>query len=213
MFGKFLPRSAPYFEYFNQQCAILEEMTALLKGIARGEKNAEESFKRITDLEIGADNIQHTVIEELSHTFITPIDREDIYAVSMTQERIIDSLKLLGARFLLFSFLHVRFPAIKMIDNMYMMARQVNHLISGLKDKREPVEAIAALHTLKEDCQMLLGVGLSELMDVQAPSAEAGFEMAKQLMIWVHLYDRIEVSVDLFGELTDTLEQVVLKYA
>ena len=32
-------------------------------------------------------------------------------------------------------------------------------------------------------------------------------------MVFAQLYRRIETTVDLFSDLTDTLEQVVLKYA
>ena len=56
---------------------------------------------------------------------------------------------------------------------------------------------------------MLLGVGLGELQDTEVTS----FEQGKQLMVWTQLYERIEQTLLLFSELTDTLEQAVLKYA
>lgn len=62
---------------------------------------------------------------------------------------------------------------------------------------------------LKENCEMLLGVGLGELQDTEVTS----FEQVKQLMVWTQLYERIEQTLLLFSELTDTLEQAVLKYA
>ena len=68
---------------------------------------------------------------------------------------------------------------------------------------------MAAVHGLKENCEMLVGVGLGELQDSEVVS----FDQVKQLMVWEQLYDRIEQTVLLFSELTDTLEQAVLKYA
>lgn len=209
MFAKLLPRSAPYFKYFEQQNSIMQEMAKLLIAIVDAEQNAEGYLKRMEELEAEADELQHTIIHELSQTFITPIDREDIYAVSTAQERAIDGLNGLGARFFLFSFVHMRFPAQKMIANIHEMTHAIGDLLQCLRDKREPSGPVAAMHGLKENCEMLVGVGLGELQDSETSS----FDQVKQLMVWDQLYDRIEQTVLLFAELTDTLEQAVLKYA
>ena len=193
MFARLLPRSAPYFEYFARQNSILQKMTLLLSGELAPGKQMESNVRELTRLEAEADDLQHTIIHELSQTFITPIDREDIYAISTAQERTIDSLNSLGTRFYLFSFVYVRFPAKKCVDDMYQMALAIGEM----------------LDCLKENCEMLLGVGLGELQDSEVTS----FEQVKQLMVWTQLYDRIEQTLLLFSELTDTLEQAVLKYA
>lgn len=187
----------------------MQEMAKLLVAIVDAEQDAEACLKRMARLESEADELQHTIIHELSQTFITPIDREDIYAISTAQERTIDSLNGLGTRFFLFSFVHVRFPAKKMILNIREMTRAIGDLLQCLRDKRPPSDPVAAVHGLKENCEMLVGVGLGELQDSEVVS----FDQVKQLMVWEQLYDRIEQTVLLFSELTDTLEQVVLKYA
>lgn len=187
----------------------MQEMAKLLVAIVDAEQDAEACLKRMARLESEADELQHTIIHELSQTFITPIDREDIYAISTAQERTIDSLNGLGTRFFLFSFVHVRFPAKKMILNIREMTRAIGDLLQCLRDKRPPSYPVAAVHGLKENCEMLVGVGLGELQDSEVVS----FDQVKQLMVWEQLYDRIEQTVLLFSELTDTLEQAVLKYA
>ena len=187
----------------------MQEMAKLLVAIVDAEQDAEACLKRMARLESEADELQHTIIHELSQTFITPIDREDIYAISTAQERTIDSLNSLGTRFYLFSFVHVRFPAKKCVDDMHQMALAVGEMLDCLKEKRPPAEPVARIHGLKENCEMLLGVGLGELQDTEVTS----FEQVKQLMVWTQLYERIEQTLLLFSELTDTLEQAVLKYA
>ena len=109
----------------------------------------------------------------------------------------------------LFSFVHTRFPAIKMLENMAEMARLEGELIRGLSRKEVPEAAIKDIHNLMENCGMLLGVGLSELQDEEAVS----FAMVKQIIVWSQTFDKIEASVALFAGLTDTLEQAILKYA
>lgn len=209
MFLKLLPRSAPYFEYFQQQNTMMQAMAQFLTVVASEEQNAEENLKRMYSKEDEADVLYRTIIRDLSQTFITPIDREDIYAISTSQERIIDSLLHLGTRFYLISLAHVRFPAQKMITNMAEMSCSVGDLLSNLKNPPKAKEAVHTLHDYKENCDMLLGVGLGELMDMEVTS----FEQIKQLMIWAQLYDRIEQTVKLYSNLRETLQQAVLKYA
>ncbi len=184
-------------------------MSHLLCCIATPEFDSEEHIKEMTTLELEGDKVLTTIIHELSRTFITPIDREDIYAISNSQETVIDSLSLLARRVYLFSFVHTRFPAKKMLENMAEMARLEGELLRALSKKEVPESAIRNIHSMRENCNMLLGVGLSELHDTDVVS----FDMIKQLIVWSQLYDQIEASVNLFAGLTDTLEQAILKYA
>lgn len=170
--------------------------------------STEHILIRMTQIEEEADRIQHTIVHELAQTFITPIDREDIYAVCMAQEKAIDSMKNLGLRFFFFSFVHLRFPARKMLETLPVMTLQIAGMLECLQKTADPSEYTKVIHSEKESCEMLLGIGLSELHDDTLLS----LDNVKRLIAWMQLYERIEQTVELFGDLTDTLEQVVLKY-
>jgi uncharacterized protein len=45
---------------------------------------------RVTQLEAEADEVRRILIDELNHTFVTPFDREDIFALSLTIDDILD---------------------------------------------------------------------------------------------------------------------------
>jgi hypothetical protein len=54
-------------------------------------KNPDESLaRRLTEVEKEADEVRRILIDELNQTFITPIDREDIFALSLTIDDILD---------------------------------------------------------------------------------------------------------------------------
>lgn len=54
-------------------------------------KNPDESLaRRLTEIEKEADEVRRILIDELNQTFITPIDREDIFALSLTIDDILD---------------------------------------------------------------------------------------------------------------------------
>jgi uncharacterized protein Yka (UPF0111/DUF47 family) len=52
--------------------------------------NGEGSREAVFRLEQEADDIRRVLIDELNHTFITPIDREDIFALSRAIDDVID---------------------------------------------------------------------------------------------------------------------------
>jgi predicted phosphate transport protein (TIGR00153 family) len=84
----FKPRQDKFLRLLTEQAAkTLEGMEALEDYM----KDAnEETAKRVTKAEKEADEVRRILIDELLHTFITPFDREDIFALSRAIDDIID---------------------------------------------------------------------------------------------------------------------------
>ena len=61
---------------------------------------SEGHLKQINILEEEADKLNRKITWHLSQTFITPIDREDIHAINLAQERVADGIQNLASRFL-----------------------------------------------------------------------------------------------------------------
>lgn len=54
-------------------------------------KVPEEALaQRVTEIEKEADEVRRILIDELNRTFVTPIDREDIFALSLTIDDVLD---------------------------------------------------------------------------------------------------------------------------
>jgi uncharacterized protein len=73
---------------------LMDHAGLMLKGIeGLGEyvKSQDESCARqVADLEREADESRRVLIDELNRTFVTPFDREDIFALSLTIDDILD---------------------------------------------------------------------------------------------------------------------------
>ena len=50
----------------------------------------EDLAQRVTEIEKEADEVRRILIDELNRTFVTPIDREDIFALSLTVDDVLD---------------------------------------------------------------------------------------------------------------------------
>ena len=62
-------------------------MQALQDYVKAGDENLAKS---VSDVEKEADEVRRILIDELNRTFVTPIDREDIFALSLSIDDILD---------------------------------------------------------------------------------------------------------------------------
>jgi len=87
----FRKRKANFYDLLLQQAKKAEEgMKALVIYMQDPHPLHGETVLR---LEEEADDIRKKVVDELNQSFVTPIDREDIYALSRTVDDIIDYAK------------------------------------------------------------------------------------------------------------------------
>lgn len=84
----FKPRKDKFISLIQEQAALtLSGLDALKEYM---DKRSSEAAQRITDLEKEADEVRRILIDELNRTFITPIDREDIFALSRAIDDMVD---------------------------------------------------------------------------------------------------------------------------
>lgn len=79
----------------NNFIALLEQQAALtVEGMeqlmAYMQKPSNKNARRMRQYEKDADEVRRILIDELNHTFVTPIDREDIFALSRAIDDVID---------------------------------------------------------------------------------------------------------------------------
>lgn len=85
MFGRKQDR---FYKLLTEQAAkTLQGMEALLEYVTAP---TEERAKAVKALESEADEVRRILIDELNRTFITPFDREDIFALSRTIDDVLD---------------------------------------------------------------------------------------------------------------------------
>ncbi len=82
------PRPNRFIQLLIQQADYtVQGVEALLQYL---EKPSKERAQEVTRLEKEADEIRRILIDELNRTFITPIDREDIHALSRAIDDVLD---------------------------------------------------------------------------------------------------------------------------
>lgn len=205
MFPSLLPKSAPFFELLlmqNKQLATAgRHLVSLLE-----HSDGDTIRKKVVFLEEEADRTYSRITRELSQTFITPIDREDILRISQCQEESIDFIHSLATRLHIYEFHRVRFPALQMARTLHGMIGLTQLMLEGLSRKRD-CHKTRAFRSMRGECEMLLSAGIAELYDMTEATPGAIVELVK----WGQAYDRIEMTVSKVVQLAETIEEAVLK--
>ena len=80
-----------FFELLNSQCEL---MVKAMDVLAHYDEDVDlKQSEKITAIEHQADDVRKTLIESLNQSYITPIDREDLFHLSGQLDEIIDYAK------------------------------------------------------------------------------------------------------------------------
>src|SRR3954466_10877743 len=89
-----LPREEHFFDLLERGAACARESGSLLAGccVPQTREEREAIIAELRDVEHKADRVIAEVYEALNRTFVTPIDRSDIYTLATALEGIVDDI-------------------------------------------------------------------------------------------------------------------------
>ena len=85
-----LPRDESFFDLFIEAGENTVQASRLLDQMMATWPDSGDLPKQVIDAEHEGDRITHDIIQRLNSTFVTPIDREDIYALATQVDDIVD---------------------------------------------------------------------------------------------------------------------------
>lgn len=203
------PNTPKFFELFREQNRVIVNAATVLNKIAEEFTDLEEQCQVINRLEAEGDVLNRTILRELSTTFITPIDREDIHEINSSQEAILNHIQSVSNRLGVYELSCMRFPAKRMISDIKDMVTGIGAILGALGKGKEVSETVAKVKQSKKECEMLLLTGLGELYDNFSPGSPEVVDIIK----WTHVYDRIDKAFNKAWQLTKSIEGIVLKNA
>ena len=89
----FAPKEREFFDLFEEAGANIVAAAALLERMLDEWPDHGTLAREIVVCEQEGDRITHDIIQRLNQTFVTPIDREDIYALASGLDDIVDFIE------------------------------------------------------------------------------------------------------------------------
>jgi predicted phosphate transport protein (TIGR00153 family) len=166
----------------------------------------EELSTKIQDLEHEGDKITHNVYTLLDKTFVTPIDKEDISALTGQIDQIVDYTDRFIGTLILFD---IKEPTVYMTELSKMLlssSQEIYFLIKRLKGFKNSNELIEHCHNITE---------YEHQADVVFRTAIAGLfktNDAIEIIKMKEVYEILEGAHDRCADVADVFEDIALKY-
>ena len=84
------PRDREFFDLFEEAGGNILRAAGLLEEMLRDFPERSELARDILICEQDGDRITHDIIRRLNRSFVTPIDREDVYALASALDDVVD---------------------------------------------------------------------------------------------------------------------------
>ena len=88
-----LPRDESFFELFEQQAAVLRECVTILAAMRDTDLVDPQWAVSMQAIEQHGDQLTSSIILKAEQTFITPLDREDILALAVAVDDVLDFIE------------------------------------------------------------------------------------------------------------------------
>ncbi len=200
---KLNPRNELFFTILERASAQAVEAARLLYDLVSDYSNVEAKLQLLVDAEKKADNINHEMIQQLSKSFITPIDRDDLHVLAFAIDDIIDNIEAAGTTMVLCKIRQTTPYAVKMAALLVNATAKLNALMPNLRALRECHEQCVAIHDLENQGDKLWQQSFASLFE------EGGDPMTA--IKWKEIYEKMEDSMDSIERVAEIVEEVIQK--
>ncbi|HEX6510153.1 MAG TPA: DUF47 family protein [Chloroflexota bacterium] len=201
-----VPKERQFFVLFRENASNLMEGLKTLDSLLNSSPEQWVQYhKKLRDLEHQGDEVTHRVNRELNKTFITPFDREDIYALAAAVDDVIDLADETADTIIL-----------DRVDSITEEARQMGDIL--LQIGQELIEAFDKLEARKDMTRHWVRIhDLENQADSVTRGAIGGlFQNSKDpiyIIKWKDVYALLEKTVDRTEDVANILETVTIKSA
>lgn len=186
------PKENKFFDLLEQSSAMAEKGAIVLQSLMHDHQLISVKLVEITEAEHAGDNITATIIDELNRSFITPIDREDIYVLCQQLDDILDGIHGTIERMHLYQTGKPSADFVKLVDVLVHSSTYLKEVTKKMRNFRKQQQEIVDLCRKIKQCETegdaLYRRGMASLFnEINDP-----IELIKWKEIWEHVEDAID---------------------
>jgi len=205
---RFFPKEEKFFDLFEELISKIEEGGKTFLEMVETYEYPPQKIAKLKELEHEADVITHRTYEKMHKTFLTPLDREDIYDLVNKMDSIMDMTEAAAARMHLYK---VKKPTKVIIDQAKILilaiqkVKLIVHAMRDMKNSKMIMEACVEINTLENEGDIVLRSAMVDLFEHEKDAIE--------LIKWKEIFERIEEAIDVCEDVSNIVEGIVLKHA
>jgi predicted phosphate transport protein (TIGR00153 family) len=201
----FAPNDRRYFDLFDEAGQNMVRAAELLDRMMRGWPDSYDLARSILVCEQDGDRITHNVMRGLNETFVTPIDREDIYALVSSIDDVVDFIEEV-ADFL--GLYRVEAPMLQACELSGVLLQAVGELaqaLSKLRSSREDLSReLIEVHRLENDGDRIFREAVAALFRTSGVDPLT-------IIRWKDILERLEAAIDAVEQAANIVGGIVIK--
>jgi predicted phosphate transport protein (TIGR00153 family) len=203
----FLPREVKFFDYLNLQAENIVKASDCFKSAVKKGCFDEEIVKKIKDFEHEGDTLSHEIVDMLNRTFITPIDREDIYALANTLDDILDMINSMSNRIKLYKLNANEEYMVQFADTIDQSTQALSNAVKHMHDtkrQRRVLDHCIEVNRLENIGDQIREKAISHLFETENDPM--------QVIKWKEIYEVAEATLDTCEHVAKVIEAILVKH-
>jgi predicted phosphate transport protein (TIGR00153 family) len=199
----FAPREREFFDLFDESAGNGVRAAELLLEMIRDFPEKRELAREILISEQEGDRITHDIIKRLNQTFVTPIDREDIYGLASALDDVVDFTEEAADFLILYKVEAPMEQAVQLAEVLVSACRQIAEAMPRMRGFKDISHYTVEVNRLENDGDRISREAMAALFD-------GGID-PMVVIRWKDIYERLEQAIDATERVANILEGIVIK--
>jgi predicted phosphate transport protein (TIGR00153 family) len=199
----FVPKEQEFFDLFEEASGNILRAAELLERMLRTFPEHGGLARDILICEQDGDRITHDIIRRLNQTFVTPIDREDIYQLASALDDVVDYIEEVADFLGLYKIEAPMDQAQAMSRVLLDAARQVDQAMRRMRGFGDIHHFTIEINRLENEGDRLVRESLAALF-------QEGIDPIVVIR-WKDIYERLEAGIDSTETVANILENIAIK--
>jgi predicted phosphate transport protein (TIGR00153 family) len=196
-------RDRQFFDLFEEAGGNIQRAARLLEELLRDYPDRNELARDILICEQDGDRITHDIIQRLNQTFVTPIDREDIYELASALDDVVDYTEEVADYLGLYKIEAPMTQAQDLARVLNAAARQIAEAMPRLRGFKDITHYTVEINRLENDGDRIVREAIASLFD-------NGID-PMVVIRWKDIFERLEEAIDATEHVANILEGIVIK--
>jgi len=200
---RLIPQNREFYALFDRSAANLVVTSQLLLELLQHYPDRAALVAEIKDREHIGDDVTHEIVQLLNTSFVTPIDREDIYDLAASLDDVCDLMDQVADMLLLYKVEEIRPEAVEQAGVLHRATSKLADAVASLEGLKDVRELLVGIHTLEDEGDRIA-------RDAVAGLFSNGMD-ALVVIQWKDIHQDLEQAVDCCERAAHVLETVYLK--
>ena len=198
-----VPRSKDFFDDFVGLSEEIRGGAKLLKQMMSSDPPDMGKADAIKDVEHNCDGRTRAIIDSVNRTFVVPLDREDIHALAISLDDVMDAIDAAAAVTRLYRITHIRPGARRLADIVCESMDRICEALAALEKRTGVLEIAARVNQLEREADRVHQDAIVALFDEERDPIT--------VIKWKEIFDFLEAATDRCEDVGNLLEGVVVK--